>query len=128
MMTYEFDFKAVSVSSEGDYYQVLFHDDLGTEDEPYFMIQSQFEFPDGDECYFESHREELIGHEKVTSASLSKNLLRMLYGKRLNRNVEVRFSVTDDEYSRLASTLTEMIPEIRIEKITNGAPPKTDES
>ena len=41
-----FQFKEVSVSIEGDYYQVMFDDGLDTEDEPYFMIQRQFEFPD----------------------------------------------------------------------------------
>jgi len=51
-MTHKFDFKKISISIQGDYYQVLFHDGLDTEDEPYFMIQRQFEFPDGGECYF----------------------------------------------------------------------------
>ena len=40
-------FKTVSVTISGDYYQVLFHDDLDIEDEPHFLIQRQFEFPDG---------------------------------------------------------------------------------
>jgi hypothetical protein len=111
----KFDFKEVSIFIAGDYYQVLFHDGLDTEDEPYFMIQAQFEFPDDRECYFESHREELIGHNKPILASLSKNVLSIYYGQRPTRNVEVRFVATDDEYHRLASTLAEMIPEITIE-------------
>ncbi len=110
-----FDFKEISISIAGDYYQVLFHDSLDTEDESYFMIQAQFEFPDDGECYFESHREELIGHNQPISATLSKNVLSIFYGQHPTRNVEVRFSATDDEYNRLASTLTEMIPEITIE-------------
>lgn len=111
----EFYFKEASISIAGDYYQVLFYDGLDTEVEPYFMIQAQFEFPDGGECYFESHREELIGHYKAISASLSNNVLRVSYGQHPTNNVEVRFSATDDEYNRLASTLTEMIPEITVE-------------
>jgi hypothetical protein len=111
----EFDFKEVSISIAGDYFQVLFHDGVDTDDEPYFMIQTQVEFPDGGECYFESHREELIGHYRAFSASLSKNVLRVSYGQHLTNNVEVRFSATDDEYNRLTSTLTEMIPEITVE-------------
>ncbi|GAC28881.1 hypothetical protein [Brumicola pallidula] len=43
----ELQFKTVSVTISGDYYQVLFHDDLDVDDEPYFMIQRQFEFPEG---------------------------------------------------------------------------------
>ena len=49
------EFKTVSVTISGDYYQILFHDGLDIEDEPYFLIQRQFEFPDGGVCNFESH-------------------------------------------------------------------------
>jgi len=52
-------FKKVSVTKAGDYYQIVFHDDLDTEDEPYFMIQSQSEFPDG-------------GRKKRVSAAISQ--------------------------------------------------------
>jgi len=114
-MMSEFNFREASISVAGDYYQVLFHDGLDTEDEPYFMIQAQFEFPDGGECYFESHREEIIGHYRPISASLSKNVLRVTYGDHPTNNVEVRFSATDDEYNHLVSTLTEMIPQITVE-------------
>ena len=108
------DFRAISQTIAGDYYQVLFHDGLDREDEAYFMIQAQFDFPDGGECYFESHREELTGHNRQISASLSKNVLRITYGQQPTRNVEVRFSTTDDEYDALSCILTEMIPDILI--------------
>ena len=62
-----FKFKTVSVTVSGDYYQIMFHDGLGTDDKPYFMIQAQFEFPDGGVCYFESHKENLIEHCKAKS-------------------------------------------------------------
>lgn len=74
-------FKLVSVTKAGDYYQILFHDDLDTEDEPYFMIQRQFEFPDGGVCHFESHNEKLIEHCKAKSVSLSRNRLSLSYGE-----------------------------------------------
>jgi hypothetical protein len=114
-MISEFNFKEASISVAGDYYQVLFHDGLDTEDEPYFMIQAQFEFADGGECYFESHREKLIGHYRPISASLSKNVLRVTYGEHPTNNVEVRFSEPDDEYNHLVPTLTKMIPQITVE-------------
>ncbi|PWQ96610.1 hypothetical protein [Leucothrix pacifica] len=114
-MISEFDFKKASISIEGDYYQVLFHDDLDAEDEPYFMIQAQFEVPDRGECYFESHREELIGHNRAISASLSKNVFRVSYGQQRTNNVLVRFSEIDDGYDRLVSALTRMIPIISME-------------
>jgi hypothetical protein len=107
------EFKTVSVTISGDYYQVLFHDDLDTEDEPYFMIQRQFEFPDGDVCHFESDNEDLIEQGTASLASLSENTLRFSYGRgKLRRDVEIKFGLHDTDIHELASTLKKMIPEI----------------
>ncbi len=107
------EFKTVSVTISGDYYQVLFHDDLDTEDEPYFMIQRQFEFPDGDVCHFESDKEDLIEQGTASLASLSENTLRFSYGGgKLRRDVEIKFGLHDTDIHELASTLKKMIPEI----------------
>ena len=108
-------FKMVSVTKSGDYYQVLFHNGLDTEDEPYFMIQRQFEFPDGDVCHFESDIENLIEHCKAESVSLSKKALRISYGKLQRRDVEIKFDLRSTEFQELASTLREMIPEAKVE-------------
>lgn len=104
-------FKLVSVTKAGDYYQILFHDGLDTEDEPYFMIQRQFEFPDGGVCHFESDNEKLIEHCKADSALLSTNNLYLSYGKDLRRNVEIEFGLSGTDFQELVSTLKEMIPE-----------------
>jgi hypothetical protein len=61
----------VSVSIEGDYYQVHFsaNKDNGSSeitDDPYFLIQPQFEMPDGGEVYIESHDDNYIGHYLVS--------------------------------------------------------------
>lgn len=108
-------FKTVSVTTAGDYYQILFHDDLDTEDEPYFMIQRQFEYPDGGVCHFESHKEELIEHCKAKSVSISTNKLRLSYGEEQHRDVEIEFGLHSTDFQELVSTLKEMIPEIGIE-------------
>jgi hypothetical protein len=110
-----FKFKTVSVTKSGDYYQIMFHDDLDTDDEPYFMIQSQFEFSDGGTCYFESHNEELIEDCKVESASLSTNKLTLSYGKEQCRDVEIEFCLHDTDFQEFLSTLIEMIPETKVE-------------
>ena len=104
-------FKTVSVTKAGDYYQIMFHDDLDTEDEPYFMIQRQFEFPDGGICHFESHNEELFEHCKAESASLSRNKLSLSYGKEQCRDIEIEFGLHGTDYQELVSMLKEMIPE-----------------
>lgn len=108
-------FKLVSVTKAGDYYQIMFHDGLDTEDEPYFMIQTQFEFPDGGVCYFESHNEELIERCKAKSVSLSTNKIILSYGEELHREVEIEYDLHGTDFQELASTLKEMIPEAKIE-------------
>ena len=108
------EFKTVSVTISGDYYQILFHDDLDAEDEPYFMIQRQFEFPDGGACHFESHNENLIEQCKAKSVSLSTNTLRLSYGKEQRRDVEIKFGLRGTDFQELTSTLKEMIPEAKI--------------
>ena len=109
------EFGTVSVTKSGDYYQVLFHDGLDTEDEPYFMIQRQFEFPNGGVCHFESHNENLIEHCKVRSVSLSTNTLRLSYGEEQRRDIEIKFGLHGPDFQELASTLKEMMPEIAFE-------------
>ncbi len=109
------EFKMVSVTKSGDYYQIMFHDGLDTEEEPYFMIQRQFEFPDGGVCHFESHNENLIEYCRVKSASLSTNTLRLSYGEEQRRDVEIKFGLHSKDFQELASTLKEIIPETTIE-------------
>ena len=111
----ELEFKTVSVTISGDCYQVLFHDDLDTEDEPYFMIQRQFEFPDGEACHFESHHAKLCEHSKAQSAFLIKNKLHLSYGKNEVQSVEIIFGTDSVDYKYLVSTLKEMIPGFSLE-------------
>ena len=109
------EFKTVSVTICGDYYQVVFHDGLDTDDEPYFMIQRQFEFPDGGVCHFESHHEDLIDQCKAKSVFLSTNTLSLSYGGEQHKDVEISFDLQGADLQELVSTLKEMIPETRIE-------------
>ena len=107
-----FKFKTVSVTVSGDYFQVMFHDGLDTEDEPYFFIQKQFEF--NDTCYFECHNEKLIEHSKVKSALLSPNVLLLSYGTTSHQDVEIQFVMNGGtNFQELASALREMIPNIQ---------------
>ena len=110
-----FEFKRVSVTVSGDYYQIVFDDGLDTDDEPYFMIQRQFEFPDGGVCHFESHHENLIDQCKAISVSLSTNMLSLLYGEYLPRDVKIRFDLHGADFQELVSVLKQMIPETRID-------------
>ena len=113
-MTIFLEFKTVSVTISGDYYQIMFDDGLDIEDEPYFLIQRQFEFPDGGVCNFESHHESLIDHCKAKSVFLSPNTLYVSYGEEQRRDVEIRFDLHGADFQELVLTLKEMIPGTRI--------------
>ncbi|MCB0410651.1 MAG: hypothetical protein KDD29_10560 [Flavobacteriales bacterium] len=108
-------FKSVSVTRNGDYYQIMFSDDLDVEGEPYFMIQRQFEFPDGGVCSFESHNEELIDTCKAKSLSLTKDMLRIRYGDKENHEVDISYNLQETNFQELSSTLKEMIPITKID-------------
>jgi hypothetical protein len=115
------EFKKVSVTVNGDYYQIVFHDGLDTDDEPYFMIQRQFEFPDGGVCHFESHLESLNEQCKAKSVSLSTNTLSVSYGEAQRRDVEIRFDSHSADCQAWVSTLKEMIPGTRIGSSSKGS-------
>jgi len=104
-------FKNVYTTVSGDYYKVTFDDDRES-DEPYFLLQRQFEMPDGGECYMESNIEELVGHYKVRTAVLSEGMLRLEYGE--DKIVEVSFSASRKEMTELESALKDMLPELAV--------------
>jgi len=110
------EFKTVSVSISGDYYQIMFDDGLYAEGGPYFLIQGESEFEDDGICYFESHIENLTGHYIPKSASLSTNTLHISYGEKQPQDVEIRFGLHETDFHELASALMEIIPETRIER------------
>jgi hypothetical protein len=110
------EFKTVSISISGDYYQIIFDDGLDTEGEPYFLIQGESGFEGEGFRYFESHIESLIGHYIPKSASLSSSSLRISYGEKQHQDVEIRFSLHKTDFQELASALMEIIPKTRIER------------
>jgi hypothetical protein len=81
MNVMRFRAKYVSASESGDYYQVAFENtdpagdaaDVDGPDNPYLLIQRQFEDPDGGLCYVETHNEEYIGHFRLRSIGIQKN-------------------------------------------------------
>jgi len=68
--------KHVSASEAGDYFQFLFEKERD-DDKEYFLIQRQFEFPDGDKCYVKNQGEDYIGHNKIRkSAIVTKDFIK----------------------------------------------------
>ena len=58
------NYVSTSVFGDGDYYQATFQAEQDTDDpdSPYLLIQRQFEDPDDNWCYIETHDEKYCGH------------------------------------------------------------------
>jgi hypothetical protein len=58
------NYVSTSVFGDGDYYQATFEAEQDTDDadSPYLLIQRQFEDPDDNWCYIETHDEKYCGH------------------------------------------------------------------
>ena len=106
----EFSLSYVSVaSSGGEYFQVSFaeHEDS---DDAYFLIQRQFESPDGGRVYVESHHRPLCGHFKIRKAALLRNVLRLELMCQPAETVQIRFQADRSRYNQLKSVLKTIIP------------------
>jgi hypothetical protein len=102
----------VSVASAGDeYFEVSFDArPEGTDgDTPYFLLQRQFESPDGGRVYIECHRRELCGHVRVSHAVLSGSLLRLELASRPQRVVAIRFKADNGRFQQLTAMLKTII-------------------
>ena len=63
-MHFQANYVSTSVFGDGDYYLATFEAEQDTDDpdSPYLLIQRQFEDPDDDLCYIETHDEKYCGH------------------------------------------------------------------
>ena len=107
-MSWRMSLPYVSVASAGDeYFQVSFDArPEGTDgDTPYFLLQRQFESPDGGRVYVECHHRELCGHVRVSRAVLSAGLLRLELATRPPHVVAIRFKADDRRFHQLTAML-----------------------
>ena len=105
---------SVSGSASGDYYQFL----LETEDSDhesdialpgqYLLIQAQFEFSDGGECYVESDDVNYIGHFRLKLIEFTPTHLAFEIARKNHNRVEVGFALTAKEFE-MAKPVVEVI-------------------
>jgi hypothetical protein len=108
----EFSLPNVSVaSSGGEYFQISFADKQDSDD-AYFLIQRQFESPDGGRVYIESHERMLCGHFKIRKAELRRDVFRLEIISHPPETVQIRFQADGSRYHQLKTVLKTMIPSI----------------
>jgi hypothetical protein len=68
-MHFHANYVSTSAFGDGDYYQAMFQAEQDTDDpdSPYLLIQRQFEDPDDNWCYIETHDEKYCGHFYYTA-------------------------------------------------------------
>jgi hypothetical protein len=111
----EFSLPNVSVaSSGGEYFQVHFSDKQDSDD-AYFLIQRQFESPDGGRVYVESHEPMLCGHFKIKNAELRRDVFCLKIICHPTETAQIRFRTDARRYSQLKAVLRTMIPSIALD-------------
>ena len=105
----QFHAASVSVSADGDYFQ-LFLGPAESEKEdanpyeakgPYLIVQRDFEGPDDGLCYIETHDESYIGHSRVRLTELSRTHLAFEIVRKTNNHVDVSFTLDTSDFVRV---------------------------
>ena len=104
----QMQFNSVSASEAGDYFQVLFEEEVDNSEARYFLVQCQFEFPNEEEFYIESDDTRLCGHFEVKTATLSRQSLRLEMPSTKWKIIRVQFQTDDEGYEELERVLKTM--------------------
>ena len=101
----------VSTSVAGDYYQAMFaaQQDLDDVDSPYLLIQRQFEDPDDDWCYIETHDKNYIGHFHLRCVEFTPQNLSIEFDRPGDNLVSVTFVMAASDFedaSRVVKTIS----------------------
>jgi hypothetical protein len=81
-------------------------------DSPYLLIQRQFEMPDDDECYVETHNEKYIGRFRLRRFEFNQNGISIEIRRSSNQSIHVTFAITPAEFDEVAAVLKVISGEI----------------
>src|SRR6516225_8445064 len=103
------DFRAnyVSTSVAGDYYQAMFEaeQDADDPDSAYLLIQRQFEDPDDDRCYIETHDEKYCGHFLLRRVDFTPQKLSIELNRPRDNFVSVTFAMAAPEFAEASQVV-----------------------
>jgi hypothetical protein len=104
----EKEFKHASASEAGDYFQVLFEDEVGNIYKSYLLIQRQFEDSEDDHFYLESDDSKFCGHFNIKAATLSCDCLCLDLSATKKNLLRVKFDTGPDTYEEIKRILAIM--------------------
>jgi len=111
--TMRFHANHISTSIAGDYFQVMFEakQDTGDSDSPYLVLQPQFETPDRDEYYIETHNKNYCGHFRLCRVEFTPEKLSIEFDRPIDNVIDVTFDMMADDFrkaSRVVKTIRQL--------------------
>ncbi|SRR5258706_8484169 len=106
----------VSTSVAGDYYQATFATEEDTDDTndtddtdmPHLIIQRQFEEPEDETCYIETHDQKYSGHFLVRRIEFTSRSLVIEFDRPSDNQISVTFHMDPPEFA-VASRVMKII-------------------
>ena len=106
-MLFHANYVSTSVFGDGDYYQAAFEAEPDTDDpdSPYLLIQRQFEDPDDNWCYIETHDEKYCGHFLLRCVDFAPQKLSIELDRPRDNFVSVTFAMVATEFAEASQVL-----------------------
>ena len=106
-MQFHANYVSTSVFGDGDYYQATFQAEQDTDDadSPYLLIQRQFEDPDDNRCYIETHDEKYCGHFLLRRVDFAPQKLSIEIDRRSDNLINVTFAMTAREFAEASQVV-----------------------
>jgi hypothetical protein len=97
----------VSTSVSGDYYQAMFEAEQDSDDldSPYLLIQRQFEDPDDESCYIETHDQEYCGHFLLRRVDFTPQKLSIELDRPRDNFVNVTLAMVVTEFAEASQVV-----------------------
>ena len=106
-MHFHANYVSTSVFGDGDYYQAMFQAEQDTDDpdSPYLLIQRQFEDPDDNWCYIETHDEKYCGHFLLRRVDFTPQKLSIELDRPRDNLVSVTFAMAATEFAEASQVV-----------------------
>jgi hypothetical protein len=106
-MHFHTNYVSTSVFGDVDYYQAMFEAEQDTDDpdSPYLLIQRQFEDPDDNWCYIETHDEKYCGHFLLRRVDFTQQKLSIELDRLKDNLVSVTFSMAATEFAEASQVV-----------------------
>src|SRR5438477_6632946 len=106
-MYFHSNYVSTSVSGDGDYYQAMFEAEQDTDDldSPYLLIQRQFEDPDDNWCYVETHDEKYCGHFLLRRGDFTPQKLSIELDRPRDNLVSVTLAMAATEFAEASQVV-----------------------